>query len=217
MDLVPPHKYVNIRKANEWDNLKSVENVEDNSIDSAPRQVLHDLSNDIYVNQLMADAGAPTNPDAEVFEVVHGNVPSKFNPQAKTEKIVPFEYGFPPQGHFLGNDFQQVGLQHHGPMPAFGPFPLPYYAPPMFPINSNPYGPPSAHPAEQIITHSSLPAEKSHQYLPSEQQTLPSHKVKKQVEVTKPIKHDTSTSNIPETSQKQSSSVTNVQVPSTST
>ncbi|KAF2900594.1 hypothetical protein ILUMI_05592 [Ignelater luminosus] len=164
----------------------------------------------------MADAGVPTNPDAEVFEVVNGNVPSKFNLQAKTEKITPFEYAFPPQGYFPGNDFQQAGL-HHGPMPAFGPFPLPYYAPPMFPINGNPYGPPSAHPAEQIITHSSLPAVKGPKYSPSEQQTLPSDKIKKQVEVTKRNKHDTSTSNIPETSQKQSSSVTNVQAPSTST
>ncbi|CAD7079388.1 unnamed protein product [Hermetia illucens] len=53
----------------EWDSFQDWHtNHETNSIDDF-QSVPIDLSNDIEVNHMLADQGAPTNPDAEVFEV----------------------------------------------------------------------------------------------------------------------------------------------------
>lgn len=57
-----------------------------NDIESVNKPV--DLSNDIYVNQLMADAGAPINPDAEVFDPIDAEVGYKYRPNARFEKLV---------------------------------------------------------------------------------------------------------------------------------
>lgn len=46
-----------------------------------------DLSNDIYVNQLLSDAGAPINPDAEVFDPIDAEINNKYI-QSKFEKLV---------------------------------------------------------------------------------------------------------------------------------
>lgn len=50
----------------EWNNVESIETLEDNSItpNNYPRKPI-DLSDDIRVNQILADSGAPINPDAE--------------------------------------------------------------------------------------------------------------------------------------------------------
>lgn len=63
------------------------ENFEDtNDIEAINKPV--DLSNDIYVNQLLADAGAPANPDAEVFDPIEAEINYKYKPSMKFEKIV---------------------------------------------------------------------------------------------------------------------------------
>lgn len=56
MDKVPDS---NTR--NEWDNIETMEN-------EGKNQKVIDLSNDILVNQYMADSGAPINPDAEFLD-----------------------------------------------------------------------------------------------------------------------------------------------------
>lgn len=47
-----------------------------------------DLRNDIYVNQLLADAGAPINPDAEIFDPIDAELDNKYRPTATFEKLV---------------------------------------------------------------------------------------------------------------------------------
>lgn len=56
-----------------------MDSIESNSIgddnaDSHP-VIAIDLSHDVDVNRIMADAGAPTNPDAEVFQPAETNYP----------------------------------------------------------------------------------------------------------------------------------------------
>lgn len=64
------------------------ENFEDtNDIEAVGKPV--DLTNDIYVNQLMADAGAPINPDAEVFDPIDAEIKQKYDPKRmQFEKLV---------------------------------------------------------------------------------------------------------------------------------
>ncbi|EFA02354.1 uncharacterized protein vir-1 [Tribolium castaneum] len=64
---IPKNKEIEVFKGEtfdepdgEWSNLETMNSIEDNAID---------LSRDTYVNQVLADAGAPTNPDAEVFAI----------------------------------------------------------------------------------------------------------------------------------------------------
>ncbi|KAF5292528.1 hypothetical protein FQR65_LT01674 [Abscondita terminalis] len=108
-----------------WTYTKPLENVEDNSINSelVPPP---DLSNDIYVNQLLMNSGAPTNSDAEVFEVLNGQLP----PPKKTEGI---NYDVPHRNDFESNeparDFHRVGLN-----PAFT-HNMPFIPQPMYPVN----------------------------------------------------------------------------------
>lgn len=59
-----------------------MENLVDNNIE-IPEEPAKTLQGDTYVNNLMADAGAPANPDAETFDVVDGR-PS---PISQTEKL----------------------------------------------------------------------------------------------------------------------------------
>jgi len=137
-----------------------MESIEDNSIDAAP-QPIRDLSNDIYVNQLMADAGAPTNSDAEVFDVIDGHMSSQYYPAVKPERISVLNYGQPqvevmkvptnfpmsdfvqPQAevmkvptNFPTSNFERVVLQHE-PMHLYSGMPL--YIPPTFSINNQKY------------------------------------------------------------------------------
>lgn len=50
----------------EWNEIESIEPFEDNSITpNEYRPMPIDLSGDIRVNQILADSGAPLNPDAE--------------------------------------------------------------------------------------------------------------------------------------------------------
>lgn len=68
-------------------NHMNPENFEDtNDIEPVGKPV--DLTRDIYVNQLMADAGAPINPDAEVFDPIDAEIRQKYNPNMKFEKLV---------------------------------------------------------------------------------------------------------------------------------
>lgn len=61
---------------------------ETNDIDGAIGKPV-DLTNDIYVNQLMADAGAPINPDAEVFDPIDAEIKQKYDPnRMRFEKLV---------------------------------------------------------------------------------------------------------------------------------
>lgn len=64
------------------------ENFEDaNDIERISKPI--DLSNDIYVNQVMADAGAPANPDAEIFDPIDAEIGQKYRTnKAQFEKIV---------------------------------------------------------------------------------------------------------------------------------
>lgn len=66
----------------DFENTNDIEIIEHNP--SSPI----DLSRDIYVNQLLADAGAPTNPDAEVFDPIDAEVAYKYRPNMQFEKIV---------------------------------------------------------------------------------------------------------------------------------
>lgn len=47
----------------EWDDLSGIGPVNENSINFQPI----DLSRDTYVNEILANSGAPTNPDAELI------------------------------------------------------------------------------------------------------------------------------------------------------
>lgn len=67
--------------------MSTPENFEDTN-DIEPINKPIDLSNDIYVNQLMADAGTPINPDAEVFDPIDAEINYKYRPSAKFEKMV---------------------------------------------------------------------------------------------------------------------------------
>lgn len=56
-----------------WKNLESFDSYEDNSLNNY--NPTYDLSRDTYVNTLLANAGAPINPDAVVFSPVELSVP----------------------------------------------------------------------------------------------------------------------------------------------
>lgn len=56
-----------------WENLESFDSYEDNFLDNY--KPTYDLSRDIYVNSILANSGAPINPDAVVFSPVELNVP----------------------------------------------------------------------------------------------------------------------------------------------
>ncbi|RZC36535.1 uncharacterized protein BDFB_013910, partial [Asbolus verrucosus] len=71
-DASLPHQKISDRSIN-WDNIETFDDVEDNSVEFM--FPVRDLSRDTYVNDLMADAGAPINPDAEVFSDVEYNFP----------------------------------------------------------------------------------------------------------------------------------------------
>lgn len=64
----------------------SPESFENNNIENVPVQKPVDLSRDIYVNQLMADAGAPIDPDAEVFDPVEAQIGDKYSPYSKFDR-----------------------------------------------------------------------------------------------------------------------------------
>lgn len=55
-----------------WGNLETFDSYEDNFVENYKPI---DLSQDTYVNSMLADAGAPVNPDAIVFSPVEVSVP----------------------------------------------------------------------------------------------------------------------------------------------
>ena len=82
----PGTKFEKLTTGNsEWNSIEPFESFEDNSVDSVYRPP--DLSRDTYVNQIMADAGAPINPDAEVFSSAEYNVPFSTGSRQPFEKI----------------------------------------------------------------------------------------------------------------------------------
>lgn len=157
--MLPPHKTVNVRRNLNWENAKSVESIEDNSIDAAPGMI-RDLSNDIYVNQLMGDNGVPTNPDAEVFSSpISGHFPTHFYPEVP-KNVAPlnqFQPNFP-------NDFRQPFPENN--VPFFIPM-LPANQPNM-PIQNVMMSPPSFMAAPRypmfqpnMFVHPSFPQQRS--------------------------------------------------------
>lgn len=126
-DLVPPFKQVVQRNA-DWDNLRSVETIEDNSIDVFP-QPIYDLSNDIRVNQLLADSGAKPNPDAEIFD------PRQNSPQPNVGMNYYEPIRTPPNAapFYLPPVRQYYPAQQ--PFPQYYPQPEPY-AYPNFPFDN---------------------------------------------------------------------------------
>lgn len=149
-----------IRSNGHWGYTKPLESIEDNSINSEliPPP---DLSNDIYINQLLSDSGAPTNPDAEVFEVLNGQMP----PQV-SRKTVALNY-LPPQKHnFIPNepasDFSRVGIQ-----PGYTNN-MPFMPQPMFPVN---HAIPNMRPNDFYVRPPNFPVFQPH--LPTNQMYFP--------------------------------------------
>ncbi|KAK5643176.1 hypothetical protein RI129_007021 [Pyrocoelia pectoralis] len=72
IDSVPIHDSPEFKRNIHWGYAKPLGTLEDNSL-NAELIPPPDLTNDINVNQILADSGAPTNPDAEVFDVTGHN------------------------------------------------------------------------------------------------------------------------------------------------
>lgn len=83
MDALPSEKLV--VNAPESQSPASFEN---NDIETLSNERPIDISRDIYVNQLMADAGAPVNPDAEIFDPIDSQISRKYRPNSKFERMV---------------------------------------------------------------------------------------------------------------------------------
>lgn len=72
--------------ASEEDLAEPIKEIETNDVNS---NFGYDLSNDIYVNQMLADANAPTNPDAELIDVDLINSQVQSQQSYKNDKIIP--------------------------------------------------------------------------------------------------------------------------------
>lgn len=90
-DVLPDESFQNIKisspeiiTADIDDFAVPVKEIESNDVNSH----IYDLSNDILVNQIQADAGAPHDPDAELIDVFNINDQPEDRPYS-TQRIVP--------------------------------------------------------------------------------------------------------------------------------
>lgn len=88
MDYQPSENLIYKLPTIEAGPIESFEDSNDIETINQPKPI--DLSNDIYVNQLMADAGALTNPDAEVFDIIDARTVYKYSPNFKTERLTEY-------------------------------------------------------------------------------------------------------------------------------
>ncbi|KAF5280010.1 hypothetical protein FQA39_LY05391 [Lamprigera yunnana] len=102
VDTTNTHRIRPVERYDNWHYTRPVESIEDNSVTGDFVPPPPDLSNDIRVNQLLFDSGAPINPEAEVFDVTN----TQLHPQ--TDAVNYFPRQFDTNGPI--SDFGKIGM-----------------------------------------------------------------------------------------------------------
>lgn len=99
------------QKSNEWSDLELDSgdaqkntyyevNEENNDSNEDREQVTHDLTNDIAINEMLADQGAAYNPDAEIFDINQFELSKISSQEEKKPQQESFDY-LPYQHHTI--------------------------------------------------------------------------------------------------------------------